>query len=241
MSQSDYLTLSALNNINGIGNVISIVYTFYDENLVQQAQIPKGGVGNSSNLIHIPIGPQNLIAFDAAFETYIENPANYPYYTVQVNWNGEDLIRLYKNEPCLYFEGKNFAFINKLGVFDYYRATLVDRQTERFDRKTYQSPYINYSTTTGTVDYSFSRRSETQYYASFQNNFEVETDWLDTDQSTWLFELFESPSVYVQQGSEFIGIIIENASEEYRTNPAGQRMFKYTIQYKLSNSKRSRT
>ena len=246
VSSSDYLTLSSLNGIAEKGDLDSIRIDFYNTSLTSIYNSTFTNTIGTTNvdgkLIHIPAGPKNIAPLSAFIASYLTQPATYPYYTIQLNYSGGDSnYHLYENTECLYFEGKNFAFINKQGVFDYYRATLVDRQTERFNRKTYQAPYINYSTTSGVVDYSYSRRGETQYYASFENKFEVETNWLDTDQSTWLFELFESPSVYVQQGSNFIGIVIENANEEYRTNPAGQRMFKYTIQYRLSNSKRSRT
>jgi len=248
VSSSDYLTLSTLNIIAAQGAFDGALVQFYNSNLTPQgAGLPIENTAYTADtinnrLLHIPIGPQNLIEFNASFIPYISNPSSYPYYSVKLIYELTDgPFHLFKNEECLTFEGRNFAFINKQGVFDYYRATLVDRQTEQFNRKTYKAPYINYSTDSGVVDYSYSRRGDTQYFASFSNNFEVETDWLTTEQSNWLFELFESPSVYVQQGSDFIGIIITNASETYRTNPAGQRMFKYTIQYRLSNSKRSRT
>jgi len=248
VSSSDYLTLSTLNIIASQGAFDGVLVQFYNENLsptgpaypIENTAYTADTINN--RLLHIPAGPQNIRAVSSTFEPYIDDPASYPYYSIKLIYELTDgQFHLFKNEPCLYHEGRNFAFINKLGVFDYYRATLVDRQRESFDRKTYKAPYINYSTTSGVVDYSYSRRGETQYYASFENKFEVETDWLSTEQSNWLFELFESPSVYVQQGSDFVGIVIENASEEYRTNPAGQRMFKYTIQYRLSNPKRSRT
>ena len=246
VSSSDYLTLSTLNIIASQGDFDSFRIDFYNTNLssIYNTTITNTFTADTikNKLIHVPAGPKNISPLSAFIASYLDEPSEYPYYTIKLNYSGGDSdLHLFKNEVCLYHEGKNFAFINKQGVFDYYRATLVDRQRESFDRQTYKAPYINYSTTTGTVDYDYARRGETQYFASFENKFEVETDWLDTDQSNWLFELFESPNVFVQQGSNFVGIVIENANEEYRTNPAGQRMFKYTIQYRLSNPKRSRT
>ena len=125
-------------------------------------------------------------------------------------------------------------------MFDYYRATLVDTENESFSRDTYAAPYINYSTDTSTITYDSTRRGETQYLNTFANNFSAETDWLSKEQATWLFELFESPNVFVQNGDQMEGIIITNANEQYKTNPRGQKVFKFTIRYRKSNSKRSR-
>ena len=247
VSSSDYLTLSSLNGIGPKGTLESVNYRIYQPNFNvsyhTKIDVNITPTNVEDKLIHIPAGPANLIAINESFEALLLTyKSQYPYYSLRLNYSGgHSDLQLFNNAECFNFEGRNFAFINKQGVFDYYRATLVDRQRESFNRKTYKAPYIDYSTTSGVVDYSYSRRGDTQYYASFENKFEVETDWLNTAQADWLFELFESPSVFVQQGSEFVGIIIENASEEYRTNPAGQRMFKYTIKYRLSNSKRSRT
>jgi hypothetical protein len=244
VSSSDYMTLSSLNIIASKGTLDSFIVNVYNNNLTSIYDQTFNNTNYTADvvankLLHIPAGIPNLTALSSTLGTNIN--AN-PYYSIKVNYSGGSSdYHLFENKECAFYEGRNFAFINKLGVFDYYRATLVDRQRESFNRKTYKAPYVNYSTTNGVVDYSYSRRGETQYYASFENKFEVETDWLSTEQSNWLFELFESPNVFVQQGNNFIGIVIENANEEYRTNPAGQRMFKYTIKYRLSNPKRSRT
>ena len=53
-------------------------------------------------------------------------------------------------------------------------------------------------------------------------------------------ELFESPSVYVQYGDGFIPVVINNTTVSKKTNPRGQKLFTYTIEYTLDNKKRSR-
>lgn len=244
VSSSDYLTLSTLNGIGPKGELTGVDIKFYDSSFVQQGQGDYLNTYSSTSLnnklLHVGVGPKNIYSVDA-LSTFIDDPSSYPYYAVTLEYSGGDSDKhLYLNKPCLAYPGKNFAFINKLGVYDYFRAPLVHTERESFDRKTYKAPYVNYSTTTGTIAYDYATRGETQYLNTFQNNYTAETDWLTTEHATWLFELFESPNVFVQQGSNYVGIIINNASEEYRTNVAGQRMFKFTIEYKLSNPKHSR-
>jgi len=241
--ESDYLTLSTLNGIARNGNLVSIVYNVYNANKTSVYNVT---VNNSivptttaTKLLHVGVGPQNL-ASAGNLSIYFSNPTLYPYYSAQLFYtNGLTDKHFYQFE-CETYEGANFAFINKLGVFDYYRATLVNTEVESFNRKTFQAPYIDYSTTTSTIAYDYARRGETQYHNGINNTYTVETDWLTQEQADWLFELFESPSVYVQQGSNFVGVIITNANEAYKTNPKGQKVYKLTIQYRKSNSKKSR-
>lgn len=251
VSGSDFATLSSLSGIAPKGAVTSVFIDVYDilnplgtSIHTEQLTNPFGTVDLEDQLIHVGVGPANL-ADVPGLQTYLNDPEQYPYYSVQFRYfeGGEGTagskFYLYNNKSNCY-KGTNFAFINKLGVYDYYRATLVDTQNEKFERETYKAPYINYSTKSTTVSYDAARRGDTQYYASFENSYTAETDWLTQEQADYLFELFESPSVYVQRGDKMLGCVITNASEAYKTNPKGQKIFKFTIQYRLSNSKHSR-
>tara|TARA_R110000782_G_scaffold94606_2_gene178351 strand:- start:3287 stop:4540 length:1254 start_codon:yes stop_codon:yes gene_type:complete len=248
VSSSDYATLSTLNNVydDKVFNYIDIL--FYNASLALQATLSTTvsnipGDDISGKLVHIGVGPKNLRGV-TGIDTYLDDPAQYPYYAIRLRYTDDtgfpqSDLHLYNNTSNCY-KGTNFAFINKLGVMDYYRATLVDTQMEKFNRETYKAPYINYSTMAGTIDYDSTRRGTTQYYASFENDFTAETNWLTQEYADYLFELFESPSVYVQQGDQWVGAVLTNGSEQYKTNPKGQKIFKFTIQYRLSNSKHSR-
>jgi len=248
ISGSDYATLSSLSGIAPKGNLIEVFVDVYNSswNSIHTETIsnPFGSADLEDQLIHFGAGPANL-ADVSGLQTYLNDPETYPFYSVQFRYfdsgegtNGSKYYLYHNKSNC--YNGTHFAFINKLGVLDYYRATLVDTQTEKFERETYKAPYINYSNSSTTLGYDAARRGDTQYYASFENNYTAETDWLTQEQADYLFELFESPLVYVQRGDKWLGCVLTNGTEEYKTNPKGQKIFKFTIQYKLSNSKHSR-
>lgn len=240
---NDYMTISSLCGIAPKGHLSGIRYDIYNTsgNSVYNTSTtnPYSHTPTANKLIHAGIGPANLRSV-GNLDNYFSDPDNYPYYSVTLDYTGGDSTKYFFNLNCSPYNGTRFAFINKLGVMDYYRATLVDTETESMTRETYAAPYIDYSTTTNTISYDSTRRGETQYLNTFQNNYTAETDWLTEEQAKWLFELFESPSVFVQNGSQMDGVIITNASEQYKTNPRGQKTFKFTITYRKSNSKRSR-
>jgi hypothetical protein len=243
VSGSDYMTISSFCGIAPKEHWDRVVINVYNSSLTSVYNTsytnPYSHTPLVNKLLHAGIGPANLQSV-GSLSTYFADPDSYPYYSVYLDYSGGNSSYYLFNLGCLQRKGSNFAFINKQGVYDYYRAALVDTERESFNRSTYQAPYINYSTDSQTIGFDYARRGETQYLNKFQNNYTTETDWLTTDQATWLFELFESPSVFVQVDQHFEPIIITNAEEQYRTNVAGQRMFKFTIQYRKANAKHSR-
>ena len=246
VSSSDYITLSTLQGDAGNkGDLSSMRIDFYNPSFSSVYNYTESNPHASTlidgKLIHAGVGPFNIKDLDGTIASYLTQPNTYPYYSVKFTYAGGTSKTYYFNNACQLYKGTNFSFINKQGVFDYYRASLVDTQSEAFNRKTYDASYVNYSTDVRTIGYNYTRRGETQYYADFKNTFTAETDWLTQGQADWLFELFESPSVYVQDDANFVGVVITNATEQYKTNPRGQKIFKFTINYTKSNSKRART
>ena len=246
VSSSDWLTISTLQGtIGNNGDLSSMRIDFYNTSFSSVYNYTEAnGVSSGTTageLVHAGVGPKNIETLDATIASYLADPTTYPYYSVKLNYASGTSKTYYFENKCYKYKGTNFAFINKLGMFDYYRASLVDTENESFNRETYDASYINYSTDSSTISYDYTTRGETQYYNSFTNTYTAETDWLTQEQADWLFELFESPSVYVQDGNNFVGVVITNANEQYKTNPRGQKVFKFTIRYRKSNSKRART
>tara|TARA_R110000803_G_scaffold83898_10_gene149989 strand:+ start:938 stop:2182 length:1245 start_codon:yes stop_codon:yes gene_type:complete len=238
----DYMTISSLCGIAPLGHLTSVRISVYTVNsLVHTETItnPFPHLLTAGKLVHTGIGPKNLASV-GSLAAYFNQPTTYPYYSVRLQYASGNSTDYFFNINCSQYTGTRFAFTNKLGMLDYYRATLVDTEAETFTRETYQAPYINYSTDTSTITYDSTRRGEQQYLNQIGNLYTAETDWLTTEQSTWLFELFESPNVFVQNGDQMEGIIIVNAGEQFKTNPRGQKTFKFTIRYRKSNSKHSR-
>ena len=100
-------------------------------------------------------------------------------------------------------------------------------------RQEYTAPRVDYSSRLSTYD--ISRRGKTVNNSSTDDQFTVDTDYLDQANATWLEELIESPEVYIQRNGEFIPILITDTSYTADTNSSRQKLFKYTINFKPSN------
>lgn len=156
--------------------------------------------------------------------------------TAVVSINGTEYTYV-KSDNCFY-DRVRFAFINKYGFWDYYGVNLPQKKTTTTTRQGLTRPIVNYS---GVVAaYNPSRRGEDWYNIQYQDSFVAVTDWLDQVQAQWLQQIFESPSVYIQQGSDFLPVVITNGEYIHNINKRGQKTFQYNIEYRLSNSRPGR-
>ena len=130
-------------------------------------------------------------------------------------------------------EKTRFAFVNKLGAWDYYNNYNPVRQAINVSREQYTAPRVDYSSRLSTYD--ISRRGKKDYHNSTDDLFTVDTDLLDKENANWLEELIESPEVYIQRNGEFIPIVITDSSYVANQNQARQKLFQYTINFKPSN------
>jgi hypothetical protein len=238
IKSSDYGTLSHANvSGNSVSNVIITVYNSNDQLLASKNLSNSYGTSTTADkLIHIPVGPQNF-KNDASLN--ILTGSSWEYFNV-ITQPGNKTKTFYRQDDCISENGKRFAFINKLGVFDYYNTTLTNTETQAYKTETYEQSFIDFSTTDGLIPFDASRRGTTIYNKTIEPTFTAQTDWLTTEQVNWLVELFQSPSVFIQDGSNFIPVIITNNSAQKKTNPRGQKLFTYTIEYKLANPSRAR-
>jgi hypothetical protein len=156
--------------------------------------------------------------------------------TVDVTANGNS-YQFLKSDDCNY-DRVRFAFINKYGFYDYYGVNLPVRKSTNITRQTITKPMVNYSSANSVYDAQ--RRGQLQYNNQYTDNYTITTDWLDQEHAEWFSEIFESPSVFVQQGTEFIPIVITNGSYVHNTNRRGQKTFQYDVTYQYANARPGR-
>jgi hypothetical protein len=135
-------------------------------------------------------------------------------------------------------EKTRFAFINSFGVWDYYNVYMPTRRVTNINKQFYEvgNVKLNQSVT----NYNVSDRGTTQYFTDYSDQFEITTETVDSQESQWLKELFTSPEVYIQSGSNFIPVNILNTSETISNDTARNKNYRYTITYQYSNNREPR-
>ena len=138
------------------------------------------------------------------------------------------------------YPGVRFAWKNEFGVWDYYTAKLAENSSVDIERNSYTKTFVDYSTSTSTVAYNAANRGSQQYYNRLSKRKTANTDFLNQADADWLRELFYSTDVYVQEGTEFYGVVITNATITEKTNPRSQKLFTYTVEFEYANPLRPR-
>lgn len=234
---SDYGTLSKMNITDAlVSSVLITVYNSSNQVITSKSFTNTTSTGTQSfrQLINIPAGPANF-QNDATLS--ILSGTDWAYYTITTSPNRGNKI-VYRLDDCIEENGTRFAFINRLGVWDYYTAELTKTENESYAQDTYEEPYVNFSTSNGSI--LPNRRGTTVYNKKITSTLGAQTNWLTTDEANWLSELFQSPNVYVQYNGGFIPVVITNTTMDKKTNPRGQKLFTYRFEYTFANPRKSR-
>jgi hypothetical protein len=199
---------------------------------------------SGSLLLHIGVGPQNLIDNG----NFPEITGSWDKYTVELypygvgpNRNAVwDSFTFNRQDAYCGYPGVRFGFINDYGVWDYFNFTLQKDKQTNLDSGFYKKNFVNYSTTTNAVTYDKKRRGTDSYYVNIVENFTVNSDWLTQTEADWLETLFYSPEVMIQEGTEWLPIVITDTQFVSKSNPRTQKNFQYIVNYTLANNKRAR-
>tara|TARA_R110001583_G_scaffold62995_2_gene184591 strand:- start:5132 stop:7651 length:2520 start_codon:yes stop_codon:yes gene_type:complete len=213
MQVDDYGTISVYNN-----DVSYVSQSFYSSSATGSVLVQEKNYSITDNFSSIPIS------------------ASTPYWNnAEINVSSSIGLQSYKYEVSdeTHREKTRFAFINKLGTWDYYNNYNPVRQELSVLREQYTAARVDYSSLTSTYD--ISRKGLTSYHSTADDTFMVDTDYLDKTNANWLEELLESPSVFIQRDGEFMPIIITDSSYTANTNQARQKLFQYVITFRPSN------
>lgn len=198
----------------------------------------------TTRLIHFPAGPQNIE--DAGVPILSDDTG---YYTMTfynqteepgVNYNGVfGEYRFDIDSANCGYPGVRFAWKNEYGVWDYFNFNLAESTTSVIEREQFEQTNVNFSGT-NTSPYNKARRGEKQYQNRVNKTRTAQSDYLSQTDADNLRELFFSTNVFVQDGTEFLPVVIDNASVTEKTNPRSQKLFTYTVNYRYANNERPR-
>jgi len=145
-----------------------------------------------------------------------------------------------KSEGNCDYETIRFAWKNQLGTWDYYNFTLAQSENNGIERLEYRQTFVPFSTDTNSAAYNISRRGRQQLVNKITTTKTANTDWLTQEEADWIQELFLTNNVYIQDGTNFVPVVIVDTNVTSKRNPRTQKNFQYQITYQLANNKRQR-
>ena len=136
-----------------------------------------------------------------------------------------------------FLEETRFAWFNRTGGIDWFTVDQEGSSNTSVSKDTYTGTNIDYGVTTPTTKAGNTwRPSETVYGVDFNTTHSKNTRWLTEQEADALQGLFDSPVVYVQNGSTMRPVIITNSYEQY-VPKRSQPLFQYSIEYRYTNDK----
>jgi hypothetical protein len=150
----------------------------------------------------------------------------------------------YLYDNCLP-ENTRIVWLNNEGGYDYYTFQSYRQDSQKIDRKTYDSRY--YSTNLSSPDRNIGRSIKT-FDTNVTEETILETDYLSIPQSNWLEGLFTSPQVYIMKGDYISTIDRQNkiykdlnpvdviSTSVERLNKKHNKLRKYRITLKAADS-----
>ena len=250
----------------------SLTLRYYDKNDVQLGSDIIKPNTTYGILNTIGVGPQNLIDsnipnYDPVNTAYMSLQGhNTPYYNIgiyrpsgsahpnQPPSNCDTVLTLASGSTNVTVDnGVNFAFINNLGVYDYYYTTNPVRKITDLERESVDLPQLDYSN--ASAPYDVNERGQKNYYTDRKDRFIVTTDYITKEVANWLEELFESPRVFVQETGQtyvgdsyvfvsnntpdvytgFVPVTVTNKVIQTNNSTSRNKLFQYTIEFEFSN------
>lgn len=246
------MVVSTYEGPNGTGNLIDEAYIYnitanggLRANVSQAWSAVYTSQSAATRLQHWGAGYQNILDYNPGIDF-----TNWQSYTV--TWypqkSGGDWAENYvldqfifnKQEGDCSYNTVRFAWKNELGTWDYYNFTLAESEDNSMERIEYKQTFVPFSTEANSATYDISRRGRQQLLNKITTTKTANTDWLTQTEADWIQELFLTNNVYIQDGTNFVPVVIVDSNVTAKRNPRTQKNFQYQITYQLANNKRQR-
>lgn len=133
------------------------------------------------------------------------------------------------------YDPVRFVWVNPYGVWEYY--SIMSPITKNTDIKSKDTSISRVKYDSNTSPYNINARSKKRINTNFTDNFSITTDYLNDNEADFISEMIESPQVFIQEGRDFIPIVISNSTYKSKTNIRGQKIFQYLINFHYSNQR----
>ena len=155
------------------------------------------------------------------------------YADITINLNKYECIN-----PSL--ETYRLVWINEYGALDYFSFEGQNTKNLEIERTNIKTTPIKWDSA-NTSNAIASTRGNQQIQSKFTTKFTASTRFLTQEYADWLESLFVSPAVWLITGNfQYTPIVITSANYRSYTNQKQDKLKSYTIEFELSNDKRTR-
>ena len=190
---------------------IKIQTYFSDGSIDQTATITNAA---TSYIAMFPSNPASLNAATLATGTQPLIDTDIFSYVIFAENTGAVVSQEYNFNVVDYCTPYTLHFLNDLGGFDSFPFQ-VAKDSFTFEKEYYKQDPLRIQSD-GTYVFSNMDREVVQNYTNQKQKTRLISNWITTEESEWLRELFSSPEIYLQNGSEFTSVLLKVTNYEQK-------------------------
>ena len=161
------------------------------------------------------------------------------YFTIRIKSPGglsySELKRININRDNCY-NGKNVVWLNKFGAYDTFTFTYNNILKSDIQSKSYGKKFGSFDGTTYSLDTKDT--GSLTYLKTITDKIQIVSDWLTQAEQNFLVQVYESPLVYINEGTLYENIEIENSSYQFK-QAEHEELFNEIIDAKFTHSRKS--
>jgi len=202
-------------------------------------------------LLYVGVGCANIIGHLPNLAGGVINAsdfANVVTYQVFATNSADSIISdLYtfniQENDCKGYETIRIAYLNRLGAWDYVNFNKKSTQSTEITRSNFKQNYgyapiqQNGANLGNKWDYGKWQGGTKTYNVNAINTIEANSDWINEEHAITLEELFTSPDTYIQDGAEFIPVVISEKDYTKQTK-ANDKLIQYVVSIQLGHETR---
>jgi hypothetical protein len=125
------------------------------------------------------------------------------------------LYTIYFSDAC-FDKGASLIWLNKFGSYDNYRFTYNSRYKAKIESKSFSKKQGEWNASTNTYNVNNNTFGKIDYLKTITKQLELSSDWLDETTQNWLVQLYESPLIYLNEGTEMENVVVTDSSYQVK-------------------------
>lgn len=113
-------------------------------------------------------------------------------------------------------KGANLLWLNKYGSYDNFRFTYNSRYKAKIESKSFSKRQGEWTASNNSYNVNNNTFGKIDYLKTITKQLELSSDWLDETTQNWLVQLYESPLVYLNEGTEVENVVITDSAYQLK-------------------------
>lgn len=112
--------------------------------------------------------------------------------------------------------GANILWLNKYGSYDNFRFTYNSRYKAKIESKSFSKKQGEWNAISNSYNVNNNTFGKIDYLKTITKQLELSSDWLNETIQNWLVQLYESPLIYLNEGTEVENVVVTDSSYQIK-------------------------